>query len=112
MNYSDYTIQPIPLNRVKIKDKFWAPKIETNHNATIPHVFKKCEKTGRIDNFSRAAGLLNDGKEPIYCCDGCRDAAERVEQRVGAVIKPSKNNGSEFKNNKLNDVLGFNSSID
>ena len=69
MHYSDYSIHPIPLNRVRINDKFWAPRINTNHKITIPYVFKKCEETGRIDNFSRAAGFLNDGKTPIFPFD-------------------------------------------
>ena len=69
MNSSDYAIHPISLTQVRINDKFWAPRIEINHLITIPHAFKKCEKSGRIDNFSRAAGLLNDGKKPIFPFD-------------------------------------------
>jgi len=69
MNSEDKSIQPIPINNVKIIDNFWTPKIKINQEITIPHVFEKCEKTGRIANFSRAAGLLNDGKEPIFPFD-------------------------------------------
>ncbi|MFX1593214.1 MAG: beta-L-arabinofuranosidase domain-containing protein, partial [Promethearchaeota archaeon] len=88
MNYSGYAIHPISLNRVRIKDKFWTPKIETNHNDTIPHVFKKCEKTGRIDNFSRAAGLLNDGKRPIFPFDDS-DVFKIIEGAAySLIIKP------------------------
>ncbi|MFX1489127.1 MAG: beta-L-arabinofuranosidase domain-containing protein, partial [Promethearchaeota archaeon] len=63
------SIQPLSLNQVKIFDKFWAPRINTNAEITLPHVFQKCEKTGRIANFSRAAGLVNDGKKPIFPFD-------------------------------------------
>ncbi|MFX1480381.1 MAG: glycoside hydrolase family 127 protein [Promethearchaeota archaeon] len=63
------SIQPLSLNQVKIIDKFWAPRINTNAEITLPHVFQKCEKTGRIANFSRAAGLVNDGKKPIFPFD-------------------------------------------
>ena len=66
---NDYPIKPVSLRHVKITDKFWAPRIEINANITIPHNFRKCEETGRISNFSRAAGLLKDGKRPIYPFD-------------------------------------------
>lgn len=66
---NDYPIKPIYLSHVKIIDNFWAPRIEINANITIPHNFRKCEETGRISNFSRAAGLLKDGKRPIYPFD-------------------------------------------
>ncbi|MFX0022099.1 MAG: glycoside hydrolase family 127 protein [Candidatus Hermodarchaeota archaeon] len=69
MEFKRYVIQPVPLNNVKIDDNFWAPRIKINHEITIPHAFQKCEKTGRIDNFSRAAGLLNDDKKPIFPFD-------------------------------------------
>lgn len=69
MEFIENLIQPIPLENVKINGNFWAPRIKINHEITIPHAFQKCEKTGRIDNFSRAAGLLNDGKKPIFPFD-------------------------------------------
>ncbi len=54
----DYPIQPVSFTDVKITDGFWAHKIETNRKVTIPHIFKKCEETGRIDNFIIAGGLM------------------------------------------------------
>ncbi|NVM19395.1 MAG: glycoside hydrolase family 127 protein [Candidatus Lokiarchaeota archaeon] len=69
LNSSDKAIQSIPINNVKIIDNFWAPRIKVNHEITIPYLFQQCEKTGRIGNFSRAAGLLNDGKRPIFPFD-------------------------------------------
>ena len=55
---SDYPIKPVPFTAVKVTDGFWAPRIETNRAVTIPAIFKKCEETGRIDNFAIAGGLL------------------------------------------------------
>ncbi|MFX0002695.1 MAG: glycoside hydrolase family 127 protein [Candidatus Hodarchaeota archaeon] len=69
MKFIGSVIQPVSLDKVKINDNFWAPRIKVNHEITIPHMFRKCEKTGRIDNFSRAAGLLNDGKKPNFPFD-------------------------------------------
>ncbi|MCP2519299.1 glycoside hydrolase family 127 protein [SCandidatus Aminicenantes bacterium Aminicenantia_JdfR_composite] len=54
----DYPIKPVPFTRVKISDNFWLPRLETNLKVTIPFAFKKCEQTGRIDNFAKAGGLM------------------------------------------------------
>jgi uncharacterized protein len=59
----DYPIEAVPLTDVSLTDKFWKPKIETNRTVTIPHIFKACEKTGRIDNFAVAGGL----KQGKFC---------------------------------------------
>jgi DUF1680 family protein len=54
----DYPIRPVPFTRVEIDDEFWTPRLETNHRATLPYVLAKCQDTGRIDNFLKAAGRL------------------------------------------------------
>lgn len=53
----DYPIQPVLFNAVRLKDDFWAPRIKTNHEVTIPFTLGKCKSTGRIKNFEIAAGL-------------------------------------------------------
>lgn len=57
----DYPIQPVPFTAVKVSAQFWAPRLETNRVVTIPFAFKKCEETGRIDNFA-IAGKLKKGQ--------------------------------------------------
>jgi len=54
----DYPIQPVVFTDVKLTDDFWAPRLETNRTVTVPYDFKKCEETGRIDNFAKAGGLM------------------------------------------------------
>jgi DUF1680 family protein len=54
----DYPIKPVTSTKVNISDEFWAPRVETNRKITIPYGFKKCEETGRIDNFAIAGGLI------------------------------------------------------
>ena len=54
----DYPIKPVAFTEVDITDSFWLPRMETHREVTIPFAFKKCEETGRIDNFAKAAGLL------------------------------------------------------
>ncbi len=54
----DYPIRPVPFTSVRVADVFWTPRMETNRTVTIPFDFKKCEETGRIDNFAVAGGLM------------------------------------------------------
>jgi DUF1680 family protein len=69
----DYPVKPVPFTAVHLNDKFWAPRIEINRTVTIPFAFQKCEETGRVDNFNRAAaalrGELKDKKLPPYPFD-------------------------------------------
>jgi len=65
----DYPIEAIPFTDVKITDEFWQPRIETNRKVTIPYAFKKCEETGRIDNFAIAGGLVTGEHRGNYPFD-------------------------------------------
>ncbi len=56
---SDYPIQPITFNKVKLSDQFWAPRIQQNQDVTIPIALDQCYSTGRVDNFKKAAGLTD-----------------------------------------------------
>ncbi len=53
---SDYPISSVPFTAVRLSAGFWQQRLDTNRTATIPHDFLMCEKTGRIDNFLKAAG--------------------------------------------------------
>ncbi|MGA2068010.1 MAG: glycoside hydrolase family 127 protein [Thermoguttaceae bacterium] len=54
----DYPVQAVPLTAVRVADGFWTPRQETNRLTTVWYDFHKCEETGRIDNFAKAAGLM------------------------------------------------------
>jgi DUF1680 family protein len=54
----DYPVQPVEFTKVKIKDNFWLPRIRTNQKVTIPFAMQQNEKTGRVDNFRIAGGLM------------------------------------------------------
>ncbi len=54
----DYPTRPVPFTAVHFHDSFWLPRIETNRTVTIPFAFRKCEETGRVYNFERAAAAL------------------------------------------------------
>jgi len=51
----DYGIQAVNFTKVKLTDRFWLPRLQTNHNVTIPASFERCDKTGRVKNFEMAA---------------------------------------------------------
>ena len=55
---SDYPIQPVPMSQVKVTGGFWQAKLETNRTVTIPHILEQNEKTGRVDNLRKGAGLM------------------------------------------------------
>jgi DUF1680 family protein len=60
---ADYPVQPVPFTAVHLHDAFWAPKIEVNRTVSIPFAFQKCEESGRVDLFERAAKALRG--EPL-----------------------------------------------
>jgi len=58
---ADYPVKPVPFTDVHVDDDFWLPRMETNRSVTIPFALKKNEDTGRVNNFRKAAGLM-EGK--------------------------------------------------
>ncbi|MCL2330258.1 MAG: glycoside hydrolase family 127 protein [Phycisphaerae bacterium] len=60
-------LKSVPFTDVQFQDAFWQPRIETNRTVTLPHNIQQCEKTGRIANFSKAAGHMPGNYEgPFY----------------------------------------------
>lgn len=50
-------IEPVPFTSVKVTDNFWAPRLESNRNSTIPIAIDQSTITGRIKNFEIAGGM-------------------------------------------------------
>lgn len=65
----DYPIAPVPFTQVEVRDGFWAPRLSTSLEETIPHCFEQCEETGRLANFARAGGLEEGEFQGIYFND-------------------------------------------
>jgi uncharacterized protein len=55
--HRDYPITQVPFDKVRVDGAFWAQRLEVNRSVTLPHNFRECEETGRIDNFAIAGGL-------------------------------------------------------
>lgn len=62
-------LSAVPFTEVKLQDPFWAPRMEINRVKSLPHNFKWCEQTGRINNFLKAAGQMKGDFEGIYFND-------------------------------------------
>lgn len=54
----DYPISPVLFSTVKLTDGFWAPRLKTNQEVTIPIALWQCYVTGRVDNFKKAGKLI------------------------------------------------------
>lgn len=73
----DYPYVPVPFTAVTVEGGFWGPRMATNREVTVWYDFKKCEETGRIDNFAVAGGLKEGGFRGIYFNDS--DVVKVVE---------------------------------
>jgi DUF1680 family protein len=62
-------LKAVPFTEVQVRDSFWAPRLRTNREKSLPHNFKWCEDTGRFSNFAKAAGLVKGEFEGIYFND-------------------------------------------
>lgn len=65
----DYPISPVPFTSFHVNDNFWSPRLKTNSEVTLPYDFKKCEETGRIDNFAIAGKLKKGSYQGLHFND-------------------------------------------
>jgi hypothetical protein len=62
-------LEPVPFTDVRVEDRFWSPRLQTSREVTIPYCFGRCQETGRLANFARAAGLEEGPFQGIYFDD-------------------------------------------
>jgi uncharacterized protein len=65
----DYSIKAVSFTDVHFTDTFWQKRLETNQKTTIPSNFKKCEDTGRVDNFLKAAKKMDGPHTGLFFND-------------------------------------------
>ena len=65
----DYPIRPVTFTDVRFTDAFWLPRLEINRTVTLPYDFEKCEETGRVANFLKAAGKMEGPHEGLFFND-------------------------------------------
>lgn len=56
--YGDYPILGVPFSDVTFTDDFWYPRLLQNQLTTIPIALDQCYTTGRVDNFIKAARIM------------------------------------------------------
>jgi uncharacterized protein len=100
----DYPIQPVLFNAVHLQDDFWAPRIKTNHEVTIPFTLEKCKSTGRIKNFEIAAGL----KTGTFCTEFTFDDTDvyKIIEGASYSLQIFKDPVLEMKVDSLIDLIG------
>ena len=50
---------PVKFSQVEITDDFWQPRIKALSETTVPFCLDQCcTKTGRVNNFAVAAGIV------------------------------------------------------
>lgn len=59
----------VPFTNVEILDSFWRPRLEKVRGVTVPVCLDRCEETGRVANFSKAAGRLTGEFAGMYYDD-------------------------------------------
>lgn len=59
----------VPFTSVNVKDGFWRPRLDVMRQVTVRACLDKCEETGRIANFAKAAGLMEGEFQGIYFDD-------------------------------------------
>lgn len=65
-----YPITQVPFTAVKVTpNTFWGQRLKASRDVTIPLAFKKCEETGRYDNFYKAAHPSTSYKVGGYSFD-------------------------------------------
>lgn len=61
------TLTAVPFTRVTIRDRFWAPRRQTNRKVSIPHSLDMLEKAGNVRNFEIAAAGAREGYSgPVF----------------------------------------------
>ncbi len=67
---------PVSFAKVQVDDGFWTPRMTVNRERTIPHEYKECKDTGRIDAFD-LTWKPGDEPKPHYFWDS--DVAKWIE---------------------------------
>jgi len=53
------TVQPVPIEAVRIGDGFWRGWLDRLYDVTLPTQHAQCEATGRLDNIRRVSGRVD-----------------------------------------------------
>lgn len=77
-------IEPLPINRVRIEDAFWKPRLERLVRVTLPLQFAKIEETGRLENFRIASRKVKGVYKGLWFNDS--DVYKWIEASAYALV--------------------------
>ena len=80
-----WRVRPVRSAAVSLTDDFWRPRLQRNRTVTIPHIMGQNERTGRVANFRRAAGLEEGAFEGRAFND--TDVYKAIEAAAYALIQ-------------------------
>lgn len=103
---SDYPIQGVPFSRVTLNDKFWTPRIQQNRNVTIPIALQQCETTGRVDNFKKAAAILQGKNIGYFGTDYTFDDTDIYKILEGMAYQYATHPANDLKQ-KMDDYIAI-----
>eukprot|EP00927_Polykrikos_kofoidii_P008905 TRINITY_DN13711_c0_g1_i1.p1 TRINITY_DN13711_c0_g1~~TRINITY_DN13711_c0_g1_i1.p1 ORF type:complete len:695 (+),score=80.97 TRINITY_DN13711_c0_g1_i1:201-2285(+) len=90
---------------VEIEDSFWLPRLETNRKITIPYCFDRCQETGRLANFAKAARRLPGKFEGVGCFNDS-DVFKVVEAASYSLSTHPDENLKSFLDRVIDDIAG------
>lgn len=94
----------IPFNQVVIKDEFWVERMQVHQDVTVDLCINRCEETGRIDNFIKAAkGKNNDSFAGAFYNDS---DVYKVLEGAAYSLMHVKNKQLEKKIDEIVDYIG------
>jgi len=83
-------LRAIPFTDIKITDRFWAPRQETNRIASIPINFENLEKAGNLQNFRLAARRATNGYQgPLFMDSDAYKALEAAAYSLATHPDPA-----------------------
>lgn len=62
-------LRPVSVGAARIVDDFWSPRLQRNREETLPFAHERCQTTGALENFRRAAGLSDGDFNGRYYSD-------------------------------------------
>ena len=95
-------LKAIPFYRVSIEDDLWKKRMQTMSTVTLPDCLDKCEATGRIANFRRAAGMEEGEFEGIYYNDS---DVYKVLEGIGYSLRTVKDAALEARADAVIDAI-------
>lgn len=82
-------LRAVPFTQVRISDRFWAPRRETNRKVSLPHSLDMLEKAGNMRDFDRAARHEHTGYEgPVFMDSDLYKTLEAVSYSLATDPNP------------------------